>query len=279
MATAFGAPAAQALPNSPRWKALRPIAARRCIRAVRAARPSTVCALCFIRPATRPCAALQRDDRRGGCARALRVDDGLPQSCAWAGCGANKAQAPAVGDSATQAAATPSWPMKGRGIARRREFGSSAQRCAERRSHRAAARPRAALQPSLPYCEASPPDNPVLPVAAPTGATVVLGALPLSPSPELLADLPEVLLLAEPPVLLALLVPPGRAGLTVSASREFAPIALADPFALAVDGVTEIDPLLDAEPDGMVSVRACGERVTSAGDPGSGMRAVVSGAR
>jgi hypothetical protein len=143
MATAFGAPAS-VLPNSPRWKALRPIAGRRCIGAVRAARPSTVCACALFAPRPDHARRSWWGERRRWCTTALL------QSCAWAGCGANKAQAPAVGDSATQAAAMHSWPMKGRGIARRREFGSSAQRCAERRSHRAAARPRAALPPRTP---------------------------------------------------------------------------------------------------------------------------------
>jgi hypothetical protein len=64
---------------------------------------------------------------------------------AWAGCEASKAQAPAVGDPATRDGCNHSWRMKGCGVAQRREFGSTAQRCAERRSHRGAARPRAAL--------------------------------------------------------------------------------------------------------------------------------------
>jgi hypothetical protein len=127
----------------------------------------------------------------------------------------------------------------------------------------------------------------VLPVAAPTGATVVLGALPLSPSPDAVLPLEErvaLVLAALLPdglveLLVLLVVVPGRAGLTVIASRELAPIALVDPFAFGVDGVTEADPVPDEEPEGIVSVRGCGERTTSAAADGSGTRAVASGAR
>ena len=52
----------------------------------------------FIRAAARPCTALQ--------APKWHATGGVPtvylQSCAWAGCGANKAQALAAGDPATQ---------------------------------------------------------------------------------------------------------------------------------------------------------------------------------
>jgi hypothetical protein len=52
----------------------------------------------FIRAATRPCTALQSGK--------WRSTGGVPtlylQSCAWAGCGANQAQALAAGDPATQ---------------------------------------------------------------------------------------------------------------------------------------------------------------------------------
>jgi hypothetical protein len=85
------------------------------------------------------------------CRRLLRTaawcTTALLQSCAWAGCRASKAQAPAVGDPATHDGCNSPGRTKGRGVARRREFGSTAQRCAERRSHRVAARPRAALPP------------------------------------------------------------------------------------------------------------------------------------
>ena len=54
--------------------------------------------LCFIRAAALPCAALQ--------VRWWRATGDVPgwwmQSCAWAGCGANQAQALAAGDTAAQ---------------------------------------------------------------------------------------------------------------------------------------------------------------------------------
>jgi hypothetical protein len=83
----------------------------------------------------------------------------LLQSCAWAGCEASKAQAPAVGDPATHDGCNRSWRMKGCGVAQRREFGSTAQRCAERRSHRGAARPRAALPPQNVHAQLCRPER------------------------------------------------------------------------------------------------------------------------
>ena len=68
--------------------------------------------LCFIRAATRPCTALREGrrvprharccDKQQASGPTRRSPSMVMRSCAWAGCGANKAQALAAGDSATQ---------------------------------------------------------------------------------------------------------------------------------------------------------------------------------
>ena len=119
-----------------------------------------------------------------------------------------------------------------------------------------------------PYCVASPP---VLPVAAPTGATGVDGAL--SPSPA--AVPPPTGARCVPVLLVAVL---GRAGVTVNTSRGLAPIAEVGPPDVAVEG----DPVADGEPEGIVTTRAFGPgaRPPSAGARGSVVvRAEASGAR
>jgi hypothetical protein len=116
--------------------------------------------LCFIRPASRPCAALQWGVRRGWCATALpcATPCPAPRPCpvrhrpackaarGWAAARIKHRRLRWVTPRPTTALDS-LMAHAGRGVAQRREFGSAAQRRAERRSHRAAARPRAALPP------------------------------------------------------------------------------------------------------------------------------------
>jgi hypothetical protein len=81
MATAFGAPAAQSLPNAPRWKGLATRATRRFISACVGRKTIHRGRLCFIRPVT----PAVRDvvGRAVVCERWCTT--ALMQSCAWAG--------------------------------------------------------------------------------------------------------------------------------------------------------------------------------------------------